>query len=127
MPTTLNYSAQAPASEMQSMLLRLPRDLMTQLSRLAPNRGRNQFVVEALQREIAQRKAQAEAEDDAMLTAAALRMNEIEAADPEFAAEGMEWVNAVLTEDDDDDFDRELFEREWAEAKNKRETLKARA
>lgn len=103
------------------MLLRLPRDLMTQLSRIAPNRGRNQFVLEALQREIAQRRAQAAAEDDAMLTAAAIRMNEIEAADPEFAAEGVEWVNAVLTEEDDDDFDPVEFERGWVLSQHLRE------
>lgn len=117
-----------PFAAVQSMLLRLPADLMKQISRLAPNRGRNQFVVEALQREIALRAAQEQAQNDAMLTAAAIRMNEIDAADPEFAAEGMEWANAVLTEDDDDDdFDPVEFERGWKKAKALRAASTAKA
>ena len=121
MPATLNYTAQTPACEMQSMLLRLPRDLMTQLSRIAPNRGRNQFVIEALQRDLERR----EAESDAQIIAACEALNAYEAAHPEVLAESMEWVNAVLTEDDDDDFDPVEFERGWAEAKALRETTKA--
>ncbi len=110
MSTTLNYPAQAPASEMQSMLLRLPRDLMTQLSRIAPNRGRNQFVVEALQHELQRRKA----ESDAQIIAACEALNAYEAAHPEVLAESMEWVNAVLTEDDGEEFDVAEFEQAFA-------------
>lgn len=110
MSATLNYAPPAPASEMQSMLLRLPRDLMQQLSRLAPNRGRNQFVVEALQHEIERR----EAESEAQIVAACEALNAYEAAHPEVVAENMEWVNAVLTEDDGEEFDVAEFEQAFA-------------
>ena len=123
MSATLNYipTAQTPASEMQSMLLRLPRDLMLQLSRIAPNRGRNQFVVEALQRELAQR----EAANDAQLTEAALRMNEIETQYPELLAEAIEWEAAVLVDEEDDGFDRDEFERGFAIAQATRTDSKS--
>jgi predicted transcriptional regulator len=123
MPAALNHPAQTPASEMQTMLLRLPRDLITQISRLAPNRGRNQFVVEALQSEIERRKA----ESDAQIIAACEALNAYEAAHPEVVAESMEWVNAVLTKDDDDDFDPVEFERGWAAAKALREAQQVSA
>jgi hypothetical protein len=121
MPATLNHTTQAPASEMQSMLLRLPRDLMAQLSRLAPNRGRNQFVVEALQREIDSR----DAANDAQLIEAALRLNEYEAQHPELLAEAAEWDAAVLVDEEDDGFDRDLFEREFAIAQATRTDSKS--
>jgi predicted transcriptional regulator len=123
MSSTFNYSAprQAPASAMQSMLLRLPRDLMTQLSRLAPNRGRNQFVVEALQRDLERR----EAESDAQLIAACEALNAYEAAHPELLAEAAEWDAAVLVDEEDDGFDRDLFEREFAIAQATRTDSKS--
>ena len=121
MSITLNYTTQTPANEMQSMLLRLPRDLMTQLSRLAPNRGRNQFVVEVLQREIADR----EAANDAQLTEAALRMNEIEAQYPELLVEAAEWDAAILADEEDDGFDRDEFEHGFAVAQATRTDSKA--
>ncbi len=92
------------------MLLRLPRDLMVQLSRIAPNRGRNQFVVEALQRDLERR----EAENDAQIIAACEALNAYEAANPEVLVESTEWVNAVLTEDDGEVFDEAEFERAFA-------------
>lgn len=119
MSTTLNYPA--PANEIQTMLLRLPRDLMTKLTRLAPSRGRNQFVLEALARELADR----EAANDAQLTEAALRMNEIEAQYPELLAEAIEWEAAVLVDEEDDGFDRDEFERGFAIAQATRTDSKS--
>jgi hypothetical protein len=113
-----------PASPPRQVLLRLPHDLACQLAKAVPHRGRNQYLVDMLTRELAAEKAA----HSRMLTEAALRMNEIEAADPEFEREGMEWVNAVLTEDDDDDFDRELFLRELAVVQaTRRDTAKVTA
>ena len=65
---------------------------------------------------------------EAQLIAACEAMNAYEAANPDFAAEGQEWVDAKLTEDDeDDDFDPVEFERGWEEAKALRESSKAAA
>ncbi|MDI9334937.1 MAG: hypothetical protein QM533_11250 [Cytophagales bacterium] len=100
----------APFVAMQSMLLRLPSDLMAELSRVAPSRGRNQFVVETLQRDLERRRA----ESDAQIIAACEALNAYEASNPAFAAEGMEWVNAVLTEDDGEVFDEAEFEQAFA-------------
>lgn len=99
-------------AKVHSILVRLPADLMAQIARLAPSRGRNQYVVEALERDVARRKA----EQEAQLIAACEAMNAYEAADPAFAQEGLDWTNAVLTDDEDDGFDRELFLRELAVA-----------
>ena len=86
--------------------MRLPDDVATRLARAVAPRKRNQFLVDLLRRELEK--------EDAELVAACEAMNALEARDPEFAREGQEWVDAVLTEDDDDDFDREVFERELA-------------
>jgi hypothetical protein len=103
------------------VLLRLPHDLACQLAKAVPHRGRNQYLVDMLTRELAAEKAA----HSRMLTEAALRMNEIEAAHPELVAEALEWDQAVLVEDDDDDFDRELFEREFAVAQAAKRAAKA--
>ena len=98
----LNTQTPAPTQ----VLLRLPDDVATRLARVVAPRKRNQFLVDLLRRELEK--------EDAELVAACEAMNALEARDPEFAREGQEWVDAVLTEDDDDDFDREVFEREFA-------------
>lgn len=104
----LNVQTPAP----RQVLLRLPDDVATRLARAVPPRKRNQFLVDLLRRELEK--------EDADLVAACKAMNALEARDPEFAREGQEWVDAVLTEDDDDDFDREVFERELAIAQTAR-------
>ena len=90
----------------KQVLLRLPDDVATRLARAVAPRKRNQFLVDLLRRELEK--------EDAELVAACEAMNALEARDPDFAREGQEWVDAVLTEEDDDDFDREVFEREFA-------------
>jgi hypothetical protein len=77
--------------------------------------------VDVLKRELEAAKAQ----EEAQLIAACEAMNAYEAANPAFAAEGAEWVNAVLTQDDDDDFDPVEFERGWEQAKALRELSRA--
>jgi hypothetical protein len=109
---TLTAKSGQPARAAQQILIRLPYDLACQLAKSVPPRGRNQYVVDVLKRELETAKAQ----DEAQLIAACEAMNAYEAADPEFAQEGMDWANAVLTEDDDDGFDRELFLRDLAVA-----------
>ena len=108
---TLTAKSAQPAHAAQKILVRLPYDLACQLAKSVPPSGRNQYVVDVLKRELESTKSQQEAQ----LIAACEAMNAYEAADPDFAAEGQEWVDAKLTEDDeDDDFDRELFLRELA-------------
>jgi hypothetical protein len=99
-----------PARSAQQILIRLPYDLACQLAKSVPSRGRNQYVVDVLKRELESEKA----EKEAQLIAACEAMNAYEAVDQAFAQEGMDWANAVLTDDEDDDFDRELFLRELA-------------
>ena len=100
-----NIQTHAP----RQVLLRLPDDVATRLARAVAPRKRNQFLVDLLRRELEK--------EDAELVAACEAMNALEARDPDFAREGQEWVDAVLTEyDEDDDFDREVFEREFAVA-----------
>jgi hypothetical protein len=107
---TLTAKTGQPARAAQQILIRLPYDLACQLAKSVPHRGRNQYVVDVLKRELESAKA----EQSRMLTEAALRMNEIEAAHPELVAEALEWDNANLIDEDDDEFDHELFEREFA-------------
>ncbi len=97
----------------KQVLLRLPDDLAAKLARAVAPRQRNRYIVELLEKTFA---AQQEAESR-MLTEACEAMNALEAADPEFAREGQEWLDADLTgsvDDWDPDFDRETFEREFA-------------
>ncbi len=91
------------------VLLRLPDDLAAKLARAVLPRKRNAFLVDLVRRELAL--------EDQQLIAACEAMNALEAADPEFAREGQEWLDADLTgsvDDWDPDFDRETFEREFA-------------
>ncbi len=93
----------------KQVLLRLPDDLAAKLARAVPPRKRNAFLIDLVRRELAL--------EDQQLIAACEAMNALEAADPEFAREGQEWVDADLTgsvDDWDPDFDRETFEREFA-------------
>jgi hypothetical protein len=115
---TLTASARPSARAAQQILIRLPYNLACQLAKSVPPRGRNQYVVDVLTRELESTKAAKEAQ----LIAACEAMNAYEAANPAFVAEGKEWLDAVLTEDhDDDDFDPVEFERGWNEAKALRE------
>ena len=120
---TLTAKSAQPARAAQQILIRLPYDLACQLAKSVPPRGRNQYVVDVLKRELEAAKAQ----EEAQLIAACEAMNAYEAANPVFAAEGAEWVNAVLTKDDDDDFDPVEFERGWEQAKALRESTRTRA
>jgi hypothetical protein len=97
-------NSQNPVS--RQILLRLPEDVASRLASAVAPRKRNQFLVDLLRRELEK--------EDAELVAACEAMNALEARDPDFALEGQEWVDAVMTEDDDGDFDREVFEREFA-------------
>lgn len=94
----------------RQVLLRLPDELAAKLARAVPPRQRNRYIVELLTHDLAAR----EKANGRLLAQAAERLNEIEAQYPELARETEEWVNAVLTEDDDDGFDKEEFEREIA-------------
>ncbi len=99
----------------KQVLLRLPDDVAAKLARAVPPRQRNRYIVELLEKTFA---AQQETESR-MLIEAAERMNKLEAQYPELARETEEWVNAELTESVDvwdPDFDREAFERDFAEA-----------
>jgi hypothetical protein len=104
-----------PARAAQQILIRLPYDLACQLAKSVPNRGRNQYVVDVLKRELESEKAGKEAQ----LIAACDGMNAYEAKHPELLAEDKEWDAAVLIDDDDDEFDQEQFEREFAIAQAK--------
>ena len=82
--------------------------MAVKLARTVPPRKRNAFLVDLVRRELNL--------EDQQLIAACEAMNALEAADPEFAREGQEWVDADLTgsvDDWDPDFDRETFEREF--------------
>lgn len=98
----------------KQVLVRLPPTVAAELARRIPPRQRNRYIVELLERDLKDRE-QAERRQ---LIEAAEYMNRLEAENPELARESQEWVDAKLTmfPDDDDDFDRELFEREFAEA-----------
>ncbi len=94
----------------KQVLLRLPDDIAAKLARAVPSRQRNRYIIELLAHDLAAK----EKANGRLLAQAAERLNEIEAQYPELARETEEWVNAVLTEDDDDGFDKEEFEREIA-------------
>lgn len=107
----------------KQVLLRLPDDVAAKLARAVPPRQRNRYIVNLLMQDLT---AKQEAESR-MLAEAAERMNELEAQYPELARETEEWVNAELTESVDmwdPDFDRETFEREFAEAQAARRNTK---
>lgn len=99
-----------PTPPPRQVLLRLPDDLAAKLARAVPSRQRNRYIIELLTHDLAAK----EEANGRLLAEAAERLNEIEAQYPELARETEEWVNAVLTEDDDDGFDKEVFEREFA-------------
>lgn len=110
----------------KQVLLRLPDDLAAQLARAVPPRQRNRYIVDLLTKNFA---AQLEAESH-MLMEAAERMNALEAQYPELARETQEWVGAELTESVDiwdPDFDREAFERDFAEAQAAKRAAKLAA
>ena len=116
----LNIQTSSP----KQVLLRLPDDVAAKLARAVPPRQRNRYIVDLLKKDLL---AKQEAENR-MMAQAADRMNELEAQYPELARETEEWVNAELTESVDvwdPDFDRETFEREFAEAQAARQKSKA--
>jgi len=93
----------------RQVLLRLPADVAQNLARRVPPRQRNKFLVDLVRQELDK--------EDAQLVAACEAMNALEAHNPEFACEGMEWANVALTgsvDDWDPDFDAETFSREAA-------------
>jgi len=90
----------------KQLLLRLPDDVARKLASTVAPRQRNKFLVELLRRELAK--------EDAELVASCEYMNALEKQYPEMAKETEEWVNARMTEGEDDDFDRQVFEREFA-------------
>lgn len=116
MSVAVNTASSSSHRAAQSLLLRLPRDLMEQLSRFAPPRGKNQFVIGALEREIARQAQQRQSEREAQLKTAALRLNTLEAEQPTLAEEGTQWVSASLTEADAEVFEAAAFEGEFAQA-----------
>jgi hypothetical protein len=108
----------------KQVLLRLPEDLAAQLARAVPPRQRNRYIVDLLTQDL---RSKQEAQSR-MLAEAADRMNELENQYPELARESEEWVDAELTDSVDawdPDFDRDAFEREWAEAQAARDQSKA--
>jgi hypothetical protein len=118
MQTTISTSRARlaqPARSAQQILIRLPYDLACQLAKSVPSRGRNQYVVDVLKRELESKKA----EKEAQLIAACEAMNAYEAKHPELLAEDKEWDAAVLIDDEDDEFDQAQFEREFAIAQAK--------
>jgi hypothetical protein len=102
----------------RQMLLRLPEHVAMRLSRATLPRQRNQFIVDLVSRELDK--------EDADLVASCEFMNAIEAKHPELVQEALEWDNANLMDDDNDEFDPETFEREFAIAQAKMHEAKAK-
>ena len=103
----------------RQVLLRLPEDLAAKLARAVGPRQRNRFLVDLLAKGLAE---QEEARHQVLIDAAK-RMNELEAKHPELLQEAREWETAELTDPVDvwdADFDREMFERDLAEAQKTR-------
>lgn len=99
----------------KQVLLRLPDDVAAKLARAVPPRQRNRFLVHVLVQALAKKQEA----DDRMLIEAAKQMNALEIQYPELRQEAQEWEAAPLTDPVDvwdADFDREAFERDWAEA-----------
>ena len=96
------------------MVVRLPHALAAQLERKIPPHERDGYFSKLVQRDLERR----EKAERRQLIEAAEYMNRLEAENPELAREAQEWVDAKLTTypDDEDDFDPELFERQFAEA-----------
>ena len=108
----------------KQVLLRLPDDVAAKLARAVPPRQRNRYIVDLLKQDLLAKQET----ENRMMAQAADRMNELEAKYPELARETEEWVNAELTESVevwDPDFDRETFEREFAEAQAAQQKFKA--
>ncbi len=102
----LNTQTHAP----KQVLLRLPEDVASRLARTVPPRQRNRYIVDLLAKDMAEK----DRADQQLLAEAAERLNAIEAQYPELARETEEWVNAVLTDEEDDGFDPVAFEKEFA-------------
>lgn len=102
----LNIQTPAP----KQVLLRLPDDVAARLARAVRPRQRNRYIVDLLAHDLASKENAV----SKMLAEAAERLNKIEAQYPELAMETDEWVNAVLTDEDDDGFDPVAFEKEIA-------------
>lgn len=101
----LNIQTRPP----KQVILRLPDDVAAKLARAVPPRQRNNFLVALVRQELEK--------EDAELVAACEAMNAIEAAHPELLTETHEWLDAKLTESVDvwdSNFDRQVFEREFA-------------
>ena len=94
----------------RQVLLRLPDDVAVKLARVVPPRQRNRYIVDLLTHDLASKEKAL----GKMLAEAAQRLNEIEAQYPELALETDEWVNAVLTDEEDDGFDPVAFEKQLA-------------
>ncbi len=110
----------------RQVLLRLPEDLAAKLARAVAPRQRNRFLVDMLAKGLAE---QEEARSQVLIDAAK-RMNELEAKHPELLREAREWEAAELTDPVDvwdPDFDREMFERDLAEAQKARNKSARRA
>ncbi|MBC7683518.1 MAG: hypothetical protein H7172_14400 [Ferruginibacter sp.] len=99
----------------KQVLLRLPDDLACRLAKAVPPRQRNRYIVDLLAKDMADKDKATQQ----LLADAATRLNEIEAQYPELAQESDEWVNAVLTDEEDDGFDPVAFEKELAIAQAK--------
>lgn len=94
----------------KQVLLRLPEEVAAKLARAVRPRQRNRYIVDLLTHDLASKEKAV----SKMLAEAAQRLNEIEAQFPELAQETDEWVNAVLTDEENDGFDPVAFEREFA-------------
>lgn len=94
----------------RQVLLRLPDDVAARLARAVRSRQRNRYIVDLLTQDLASKEKAV----SKMLAEAAERLNEIEAQYSELAMETDEWVNAVLTDEEDDGFDPVAFEKEIA-------------
>lgn len=98
------------AAKPQQLLLRLPDDLAQRFAQVVPSRQRSRFLLDLLRSEL-DRESQA-------LAQAAKTLTELESGHPLVIQETAQWVDASLTSDDDD-FNAEAFEREFATAQAK--------
>lgn len=107
---------EAQATPPKQILLRLPADLAAELANAVPPRQRNRYIVQLLSKDLQEKERARQRQ----LIKAAECLNAAEAADPELARESDEWLQARLTEDDDEDFDQATFERQFKEAQARR-------
>ena len=111
---TATANSHSNTAKPQQLLLRLPDDLAERFAQVVPSRQRGRFLLDLLRSELDR--------ESLALEQAAKTLTAMETAQPDLDVDMQQWVEAPLASVDDDDFNAEEFEREFAKAQTKANT-----